>query len=181
MKCFYTLLLMIVLVGCSSVKDYSDFDQYSDFVGACYKIKIDSYLYSLNYCMGEAGGCYSIQAFNTNNVDMELPQSWSELVSDESKWLRNIKYLARIGGSSPIEIGGFAKKGTKFKVRKIFNGDQGTLGKFWYISVEFEDPILKNKNIFVPTPHQYLYPSWTKPSRLDQGPIWNDEFVEKCQ
>lgn len=131
--------------------------------------------------MDGASSCYSIQAFNTNNVDIDLPQSWSELASDENKWLENIKYLARIGGVSPIKIGGLAKKGEKFKVRRIFNGDQGTLGKFWYISIEFEDPVLKNKNIFVPTPYQYLYPSWTKPSQLEKGPIWNDDFVERCQ
>lgn len=179
MKYFY-LPLAITVFGCTPLQSYNSNSRYANFIGSCYEIKRDSYLYSLEYCKNDADKCYSIQAFNNNYQDSDLPKSEIDFEVSPIKFLENIKHLARISGLEPINLGGFAKKGFKFKVRDIFYGDLGSLGPFWYVSIEFEDPLLKGKSVFVPTPHKYLYPSWTKISSLEQGPVWDSDFVQKC-
>lgn len=101
-------------------------------------------------------------------------------MSDKTKFLENIRKIAGISGLEPIELGGFMKKGSKFNVKNIYYGDQGALGPFWFVSIEFEDPRLKGMLVFVPMPYEYLYPSWTKTSSLERGPIWEEKFVGNC-
>lgn len=180
MKALIRAIMVLSLASCTSLKDYSEDDRFSDFVGACYQLNEDSYIYSLNHCLDDSGSCFVIQSFGTSEGDEMLPNSKAEFEVQSDRWLKNIKRLARVGGRETIKLGGFAPRGSKFSVQKILNGEQGTLGKFWFVAIQFEGESLNGKSVFVPTPYKYLSPSWVENSRPEQGPVWNRKFVSKC-
>jgi len=171
------LLASVIQLASCTIKNVTDNTNYSSFVEQCYSVKADSFLYSLNSCSSESQICYGIQSYKAAE---HLPKNENEVLENLNNWNSDFNRWARVGGLKESEFSGTVEIGTKAKVKNILYGDNGTLGKYWFVEVELLTGKHKGKLIELSSPYHLMAPYWVGHSRELQGPRLVNKYIEEC-
>ncbi|QDO85871.1 hypothetical protein FM037_24690 [Shewanella psychropiezotolerans] len=182
-KSLMMAVLILIQMSCASyTKEEIDY-VVRDLIGECYKVNVDSFLYSLNRC-SSADVCYGIQAYTDKDKSIKYksrPYSHEQVISDLDFWNDVINRYPGLPGIGKGEYIGTVPAGTKFEFVDIDYRNMPGYREYWAAEVVLKGGEFKEHHVKIPDlSYKQIFPPWTVASPFVNGPVWNKKYLTKC-